>query len=82
MKSTKERTAGILRKFIADDVVLNDSTSIEELNIDSFKFIQFIVEIEKEFNIEIADDKLDRSEFHNLFDLIEMIDLLAAKGSA
>lgn len=81
MESSKERVLEILRKFIAKDVEINDNTSIEELNIDSFTFIKFIVEVEAEFNIEITDDKLDMSEFHSFFELVEFIDSLVIEGA-
>ena len=82
MKSSKEKVIEILRKYIPEDVVINDSTNIGELNIDSFNFIRFIVEVEAELNIEVADDKLNMSEFHDLSELFEFIDSLVAEGSA
>lgn len=76
MEGLKDEILRVLRKYISDEVLIHDDTTMEDLNIDSFQFIQFIVDIETNLNIEIPDDKLDLSEYQNCLQLINSISLL------
>ncbi len=81
MDDIKGRIFEILRGFVPENIVIDDSTKMEELNIDSFQFIQFIIEVEAKFKIEITDDKLDMSEYRTCFELIESINSLVVETS-
>jgi acyl carrier protein len=51
-------------------------TQFSELGIDSVSFIQLIVEMENEFDIEFSDDDLMISEFETIKDLVARIENL------
>lgn len=50
------------------------TTSLEQLEIDSIAFIQFIVELEDIFNIEFDDEMLTKNALGNLGDIISYIE--------
>ena len=76
MEDIKNEILEVLRKFTSEEVIILNESTMEDLNIDSFQFIQFIVEVETIFNIEITDDKLDISEYQTCLELIDSIALL------
>ena len=66
-------TVGILIDPTADDVNLND------YDVDSISFISFIVEIEKEFDIEIPDGYLYIEILQSLNGFINLVEQLVDK---
>ncbi|MCY9512513.1 acyl carrier protein [Paenibacillus apiarius] len=65
-----------LEKIINEILVTEDIKGIGEndsLGLNSVQFIQLVVEIEKEFDIEFADDDLNLSNFGSLNSLIAYI---------
>ena len=66
-----------LEKIINEILVTEDVKGIGEndgLGLNSVQFIQLVVEIEKEFDIEFADDDLNLSNFGSLNSLIAYIE--------
>jgi acyl carrier protein len=57
---------------LVDKIGLNDS--LVELGLNSVEFIKLIVIIEKEFEFEFDDDRLDYNKFSTLRDLVEYIE--------
>ncbi len=60
-----------LRKILAELLEINeseisDSVILSELGLDSIKFINFVVKIENEYNIEIYDSDLETEKFKNI----------------
>ena len=68
-------TVGILIDPTSDDVNLND------YDVDSITFISFIVEIEKEFDIEIPDGYLYVEILQSLNGFINLVEQLVDKRS-
>lgn len=66
-------TVGILIDSTLDDVNLND------YDVDSISFISFIVEIEKEFDIEIPDGYLYVEILQSLNGFINLVEQLVDK---
>jgi acyl carrier protein len=53
-------TLGIISGFNPNEVVINDDTNLaEEFGLDSLGVVELTVELEKEFNIRISDDKIE-----------------------
>lgn len=74
MSNVEKKIYQILKKYVDKSVVLEPNTPMEELNIDSFQFIQISVEIEEVLKIKIDDEMLDMSEFHKLGDFTGMLE--------
>ncbi|WP_176543130.1 acyl carrier protein [Bacillus thuringiensis] len=77
MKNEK-RIRDVLKAFAEDedknveDLKLNDSI-LDELHIDSLKFIELVVELEQEFDIEISDEYLMAENFESISKIDELI---------
>jgi acyl carrier protein len=53
-------TLEIISGFNPNEVVINDDTNLaEEFGLDSLDVVELTVELEKEFNIRISDDKIE-----------------------
>jgi acyl carrier protein len=50
-----------------------DDSILDYLDIDSLKFIELIVEIEQEFNVEISDELLQAENFNSLNKIDELL---------
>lgn len=74
MSNAEKKIYQILKKYVDKGVALEPETPMEELNIDSFQFIQLSVEIEEVLKIKIEDEMLDMSEFHKLGDFVGMLE--------
>lgn len=68
----KKEEQGNFKSLI--EFLKGDST--EKSNIDSLTFIEFVVMIEEEKEIEFEDDKLSLSNFENIQELIDYINHL------
>lgn len=65
----KERITRVISSNLDNpDVTIHDDTRLEDLGIQSVKFIKIMVEIEAEFGIEIAHEELymENENFSNL----------------
>ncbi|AHD05625.1 acyl carrier protein [Paenibacillus larvae] len=68
-RDVKERIAHVIASNLDNpDVTINDDTRLEDLGIQSVKFIKIMVEIEAEFGIDIGYEELfiENENFSNL----------------
>ncbi|PFR37906.1 coronafacic acid synthetase [Bacillus thuringiensis] len=78
MMKNEKRIRDVLKAFAEDedknveDLKLNDSI-LDELHIDSLKFIELVVELEQEFDIEISDEYLMAENFESISKIDELI---------
>ena len=42
-----------------EDIVLTEATKLDDLGVDSIELIEFIINLEDEFDLEISDDTID-----------------------
>ena len=42
-----------------EDIVLTESTKLDDLGVDSIELMEFIINLEDEFDLEISDDTID-----------------------
>ena len=57
-----------------EDIVLTEATKLNDLGVDSIEFMEFIINLEDEFSLEISDNTIDhmdkefgRFRFHDRF---------------
>ena len=53
--------------------MIDESSRLEDLNIDSLKFVTIIVEIESHFDLQFDDEMLLMKEFPNILSLIQYV---------
>lgn len=72
----KHKIIDIIQKILGtnEEIILN--LPFREIGINSLQFVQILVAIEDEFNIEIPDEYLDINEVHNVIDLLHIVDSL------
>lgn len=62
-KQIRERVIGILMPFVKDRSALEQATSdtnmLDDLKVNSARFVDIVLAIEDAFDIEISDDELD-----------------------
>lgn len=61
------------------DFEYDNQSVFKNFGINSFEFIKLIVEIEKEFEIEFADDDLNIEKYNSIGDLVAYIETLINK---
>lgn len=64
---------GIIGNYISD-IVVNNDTKLVDLMLYSLNFIEFIVDLETEFEIEFEDSKLQMDEFNIVGELVDYIE--------
>lgn len=53
------------------DIVLNEDTKLDDLGVDSIELMEFIINLEDEFALEISDDTIDHMDkVANLLDYL------------
>lgn len=74
----KEEILNILSKYVEIDISqlinISETTKLEEIGLHSLQFVQFIVDVEEFFSIEIDDCDLLISKFENLGKVYEIIE--------
>ena len=45
-----------------EDIVLTESTKLNDLGVDSIEFMEFIINLEDEFSLEISDNTIDHMD--------------------
>ena len=45
-----------------EDIVLTEATKLNDLGVDSIEFMEFIINLEDEFSLEISDNTLDHMD--------------------
>ncbi len=77
MENVNEKLLNIISELIEEEEFSNElimkSDFIEELKFDSILFVSMIINIEKEFNIEIKVEYVDIERLSNFSSLLEML---------
>ncbi|WP_179218788.1 phosphopantetheine-binding protein [Saccharibacillus sp. O23] len=74
------KVSDYILKALQKEYSINSSTNLDEFNyvengyVDSLGMIQFIVELEDEFNISFSDEEISSSEFQIVGSLIKMVE--------
>ena len=53
------------------DIVLTEDTKLDDLGVDSIELMEFIINLEDEFALEISDDTIDHMD--NVSDLLDYL---------
>ncbi|MES5957382.1 acyl carrier protein [Bacillus fungorum] len=75
-----------IRKIILDlldkDVAINIDTQLNEIGIDSLKYVELVIKLEEHYDIEITDNDLHIGNFINIYKIIQLLDqyLIKDKG--
>ena len=68
----------LVDKYDVDKVKIRPEATLTDLGLDSLMVVEFLFDVEDEFNIEVPDD---RAEFETLNEAATLIDeLIEAKG--
>ena len=54
-----------------EDIVLTEATKLNDLGVDSIEFMEFIINLEDEFSLEISDNTIDHMD--KLSDLLDYL---------
>ena len=57
-----------------EDIVLTEDTKLEDLGVDSIELMEFIINLEDEFALEISDDTID-----HMVKVADLLDYLSEK---
>ena len=57
-----------------EDIVLTEDTKLDDLGVDSIELMEFIINLEDEFALEISDDTID-----HMVKVAELLDNLSEK---
>ena len=57
-----------------EDIVLTEDTKLDDLGVDSIELMQFIINLEDEFALEISDDTID-----HMVKVADLLDYLSEK---
>ncbi|MGQ8826231.1 acyl carrier protein [Bacillus sp. NA_146.1] len=67
-----------IRKIILDlldkDVAINIDTQLNEIGIDSLKYVELVIKLEEHYDIEITDNDLHIGNFINIYKIIQLLD--------
>lgn len=56
-----------------EDIVLEETTRLDDLGVDSIELMEFIINLEDEFGLEISDEAIDQME-----DVSDLLHFLSA----
>lgn len=57
-----------------EDIVLTEATKLDDLGVDSIELMEFIINLEDEFDLEISDDTID-----HMVKVADLLDNLSEK---
>ena len=57
-----------------EDIVLAEETKLDDLGVDSIELMEFIINLEDEFDLEISDDTID-----HMVKVADLLDYLSEK---
>lgn len=57
-----------------EDIVLTEVTKLDDLGVDSIELMEFIINLEDEFDLEISDDTID-----HMVKVADLLDYLSEK---
>jgi acyl carrier protein len=56
-----------------DDIVVRPTSRLSDYDIESLLFVQFMVDIENKYSIELSDGDFDKASFGTIQDMIDLI---------
>ena len=59
MEILAKMQAVIQNQMGKEDIILEESTSLNDLGVDSIELMEFIINLEDEFDLEISDEAID-----------------------
>ena len=65
-----------LREVLSNNGILLQDSDQDELYFDSIQFISLIVDIEREFEIEMPDEYMDGKLLNNYDDLLDVVTMI------
>lgn len=72
MKDTADKVIGIIvEKLDIDPSIIQMTSTLQDLGVDSLDMVEIIMKIEEEFNIEINDEAVEK--MHNVQDVIAYV---------
>jgi acyl carrier protein len=72
MKDTADKVISIIvEKLDIDPFVIQMTSTLQDLGVDSLDMVEIIMKIEEEFNIEINDEVVEK--MHNVQDVISYV---------
>ncbi len=75
----------VLFRCVRTSAAYLESVSLDDrfidLEFDSLRFIQLVVQLENALGIEFADDKLDPAQFERMSDLLAYLEILALEAA-
>ena len=63
----------IINNTLEKHCILSYDTIYEQIGLDSFEFIRLIVELEKEFDFEFAEDMLVATNFQTIGNIVDFV---------
>ena len=57
-----------------EEIILTEDTKLDDLGVDSIELMEFIINLEDEFNLEISDDTID-----HMVKVADLLDYLSEK---
>ena len=58
----REMQLVIQEQLDREDIVLTEATKLNDLGVDSIEFMEFIINLEDEFSLEISDNTIDHMD--------------------
>lgn len=69
----KEKIIEIIRNACALEENVTEETVLQDISLDSLSFVEAIVKIENEFNIEFDFQQVDLSNWNTVCDIIKIV---------
>jgi acyl carrier protein len=67
----------IVKSNVQSETEINDTDTLKDLGMDSFKCMKIILDLEQEFNIEIDDEDLLIENYENIISIINLVNRLS-----
>ena len=69
-----DRLLKVLRKIKPEIDFINSKNLVDEGTLDSIDIVSIIIEIEKEYSIEINPSEIDPDNFQSIYDILELVE--------
>lgn len=64
----------IILSLLDKNVAINIDTLLNEIGIDSLKYVELVIKLEEHYDIEITDNDLHIGNFINIYKIIQLLD--------
>lgn len=75
MESIEDKICTILKSLVKNDSVITSESVVSSLGLNSLDFINFVVMIETEYDIEFEDNFLSQEKFETVYDVIKYVEI-------